>query len=397
MNPKVLIVDDEDYSLEILRELLGDQFAFDYVSNGQEALTAVTTGNPAIILLDVEMPGGMDGYQVCRAIKDNQATQNIPVIFISAHTDTQNRLQAYESGGDDYVSKPFNADELKHKFDLALANQEKRNELAEKARKAATVAMMSLREAADSGMVLGFLSDIIRQNDLEEMAATTLSALRKFRIEGAVQLRDGQIFLSRNSAGACTPVEDAVLTEMAGKERIVDLGRRSAFNYQRASIIVYDMPVSEPELYGRLKDIVVKMAEALDVHLRSLEEINHAIAQGNALREQFNQHAAIARELGVQLRTQRDETRHGITQWAERLEKTAGNLPDVQKSLLLQLAKEARSQAMAQSERNAEMDKQLATLGTAIENPSPKVVRPAANAAGAASAGGERFNSVELF
>ena len=150
MKAKVLIVDDAPFSLDFLQAFLGAQFAFEYANSGAAALQAVATGNPALILMDVEMPGEMNGYEACRAIKDNRSTQHIPVIFISGHTETENRLKAYESGGDDYVSKPFNIKELKHKIALALASQEKRNELAEKARHAASVAMMSMREAADS-------------------------------------------------------------------------------------------------------------------------------------------------------------------------------------------------------------------------------------------------------
>jgi len=153
--------------------------------------------------MGVEMPGGMNGYQACRALKDNKATQNIPVIFISAHSKTEDRLKAYESGGDDYVSKPLVVEELKHKIALALANQKQRNELAEKARQAAFVALMSMRGAADAGVVLNFMSEILRHTNLAEIAATTLRTLKMFQIKGAVQLRNGQGNVSRNSAGAC--------------------------------------------------------------------------------------------------------------------------------------------------------------------------------------------------
>ncbi len=380
MNPKVLIIDDEDDSLDILGSFIGRHFAFDAARSGPEALTAVVAGNPEIILLDVEMPGGMNGYQVCRALKDSEATRHIPVIFISAHTGAQNRLQAYESGADDYVSKPFNATEIKYKFDLALANQAKRNELAEKARKATSVAMLSLREAADSGVVLGFLSDIIRQTDLEAIAATTLATLRKFRLAGAVQMRDGELRLSRNSEGACTPVEDGVLTEMAHQQRIVDLGSRSAFNYRRATIVVYDMPLHDMAFYGQLKDTVVKMAEALDVHLNALEDINAAITCGDTLRD-----------LCAQLQTQRDSYRQALDALAERLDRAAADLPDTQHAALRQLAHDARARAQSALAQGADMEKQLAAVAAISAIPART-----AKGSGAAG-GGERFNSVELF
>jgi CheY-like chemotaxis protein len=396
LKAKVLIVDDEPSSLDFLEAFLGAQFAFEYAGSGAAALSAVAAGSPALILMDVEMPGGMNGYEACRAIKDNKNSQHIPVIFISGHTEPEDRLKAYESGGDDYVSKPFNVKELKHKIALALANREKRNELAEKARQAASVAMMSLREAADSGVVLGFLSDIIRQTDLAEVAATTLRTLQKFRIEGAVQLRDGRGHLSRNSAGDCTPVEDAVLTGMASDVRIVDLGKRSAFNYQRATIIVYDMPLHDPELYGRLKDTVVKMAEALDVHMRSLETVASAIERGDALAELLKRNTALAREMSAGLKAQRDESRRALTRIATGIEAAAASalLPEAQRLALRDLARDARTQAQAAYDNSVHLDGQLLPLLTEVEAFALKAPRKEATpASGAGSVTGE----VELF
>jgi CheY-like chemotaxis protein len=397
LKPRILIVDDEPTSLDFLKAFLGDQFAFEYAGDGAAALGAVTSGSPALILMDVEMPSGMNGYEACRAIKDNRNTQHIPVIFISGHTEPEDRLKAYDSGGDDYVSKPFNVKELKHKIALALASQERRNELAEKARKAASVAMMSLREAADSGVVLSFLSDIIRQTDLAEVAATTLRTLQKFRIEGAVQLRDGRDRVSRNSAGACSPVEDAVLAEMAGDARIVDLGKRSAFNYQRATIIIYDMPLDDPELYGRLKDTVVKMAEALDVHMRSLETVATAIERGDALAELLKQHIALAREISAGLKTQRDANQRTLVQLARAIEAaaTSGTLPEAQALALRAAAHDARAQVNRMGQHGAQLESQLQPLLADVDESLLKA--PRGETAAATNAPASRFDSVELF
>ncbi len=397
MKPKILIVDDEPFSVDFLQAFLGTQFEFDYAANGHDALKAVAAGNPALILMDVEMPGGMNGYQACRAIKDNKSSQNIPVVFISSHSEAEDRLRAYESGGDDYVSKPFNVKELRHKIALALASQEKRNELAEKAKQARTVAMMSLREAADSGVVLGFLSDIIRQTDLDAIADTTLRSLQKFQIQGAVQLRDDRNHVSRNSAGVCTPVEDDVLTKMASDARIVDLGTRSAFNYARATIIVYDMPLQDPELYGRLKDTVVKMAEALDVQLSSLEAVTSAIERGDVLLKLVQRNVSLARNANVRAQAQRSDSHHIMHGLAERIEQAADSpgVSEAQKALLSNLARDARAQAQVAHDNSAALEATLQSLFADVdesllqETPkAPEIV---------AEASTTRFNSVELF
>ena len=397
MKPKVLIVDDEDFSPIVLTEFLGEQFDFDYASSGEAALVAVAAKHPQVILMDVEMPGSMNGHQACRAIKDNKASQHIPVIFVSAHTEAKDRLRAYESGGDDYISKPLNTEELKHKINLALANQKRRDELAEKALHATNIAMMSMREVASTSMFVGFLSDVMRLTDLSEIAATTLRTLKKFQIEGAVQLRDGRRHVSHNSAGPCTPVEDAVLVEMADKERIVDLGNRSAFNYTRATIIVYDMPVHDPELYGRLKDTVVKMAEVLDAHIRSLATVANAIERGNTLLALCRRGATACEDIGARRKLRREEGLQRLQHIAEGIEKAvdAVNASDALQLSLRELVKALRSEVQAIPDDSMDLENLLQSINAGIEEFQRTV--PEQDARSAPAHNPALVNAVELF
>jgi CheY-like chemotaxis protein len=390
VKPKVLIVDDDEFSPQYLSGLLGNHFEFAHASSGERALIKLGEIEPAVILLDVEMPGGMNGYQACRAIKDNSAWRHIPVFFISAHSAAEDRLMAYQSGGDDYVSKPYNAEEIRYKINLALSNHAKRTELAEKVRTASRLVMSSIREAASAGAVLGFLSEIVRLTKHEDIIDATLHALGRFQMEGAVQLRAGAKSLSRNSNGECSAVEDAVLTSMATGDRIVDLDTRSAFNYERASIITYNMPLQDLELYGRLKDTIVKMAEALDVHMRALDGVNAAVERGDILLKQLNTRSELARDVQARLKAQRDDTLRALKQLSERVQ-TAATSGDAQKELLLALTRDIQSQAQTVARFSAELDKLLATLGAAAEDPQPQTTAPSP------TAGGARFNSVELF
>jgi CheY-like chemotaxis protein len=339
----------------------------------------------------------MNGYETCRAIKDNKSAEGIPVIFISAHNDAENRLKAYHSGGDDYVSKPFNVEELKHKVQLALANQEKRNELAEKARRATNVAMNSMRDSADAGVIFGFLRDIIRHTNFEEIAAATLSTLLKFQIEGAVQLRYANVRLSRNSKGACAPVEDAVLAEMAAAGRIVDMGKRSIFNYERATIIIYEMPLQDQALYGRLKDTVLKMTEVLDAHLNSLEALTAAIERGDALTDRIKSSAALTRNIHMRLMAQRDESQRTMKRLAESIERVADTPQQTgtEKLLLRNLARDTRAQAQATLDFVIDLEKLLAEFASGLHEFPAKDIRTLDRAL--ASPGDTTFNSVELF
>lgn len=104
----ILIVDDSPENISVLGELLRLDYTVRVATNGEKALKIVESDNPPdLILLDVMMPG-MDGYEVCRRLKANSRTQNIPVIFITAMCSEEDEVKGFEMGAVDYVTKPFN-------------------------------------------------------------------------------------------------------------------------------------------------------------------------------------------------------------------------------------------------------------------------------------------------
>ncbi len=112
MTGDVLLVDDNVINVHVLAEILkGAGLRARGATSGARALQAIKAQRPDLVLLDVEMPG-MDGYEVCRTLKADPATADIPVVFISAHDDPALKTKAYRAGGADYVGKPFEADEV---------------------------------------------------------------------------------------------------------------------------------------------------------------------------------------------------------------------------------------------------------------------------------------------
>ncbi len=104
---KVLLVDDEPNILRAL-EFLVKQEGYDVVkaTNGEQALGLVQSFRPDIVVLDVMMPG-LDGYEVASRIRANSAFQNLSIIFLTAKGTQQDRFKGYESGGEVYMTKPF--------------------------------------------------------------------------------------------------------------------------------------------------------------------------------------------------------------------------------------------------------------------------------------------------
>ena len=117
----ILIVDDMPDNLNILFEVLTAQgHQVRLATSGAQALAAVQHQLPGLILLDIMMPG-MGGYEVCRQLKANAQTKNIPVIFVSALSETENKTEAFTVGGVDYITKPFQVSEVLSRVETHLA------------------------------------------------------------------------------------------------------------------------------------------------------------------------------------------------------------------------------------------------------------------------------------
>ena len=131
-NESLLLVDDNPTNLQVLYQTLETTGCKLLVAkNGETALSIAQKASPDLILLDIMMPG-IDGFEVCRRLKADPETANIPVIFLSALTDTKDKVQGLQLGAVDYVSKPFQPDEVIARVDTHLTIHRLKREVEEK-------------------------------------------------------------------------------------------------------------------------------------------------------------------------------------------------------------------------------------------------------------------------
>ncbi len=102
----VLVIDDEPRNIEILAEILEGEYEVVFATSGRQALELVTASKPDLILLDVMMPA-MDGYAVCKALKQMAATADIPIIFVTGMNDVEAETRGFKLGAVDYITKPI--------------------------------------------------------------------------------------------------------------------------------------------------------------------------------------------------------------------------------------------------------------------------------------------------
>lgn len=158
VSPLILIVDDGPANIKMLEILLKtENYKTVAATSGAQALEIVKDIIPDLILLDVMMPG-MDGFQTCKRFKESEATQNIPIIFLSAKTEADDIVQGFKMGAVDYITKPFNRIELLARVNTHVELKRSREDL--------TRSYMDLKNSQEK------IIELERRNSILAMVAT---------------------------------------------------------------------------------------------------------------------------------------------------------------------------------------------------------------------------------
>ena len=187
----ILTVDDDQANLKMLVSILSEQgHKVRAVTSGQMGLTAARAAPPELILLDVNLPD-LNGYEVCCQLKSDATLREIPVIFISAMDETLDKVEAFQSGGIDYITKPYHADEVLvrvenhlnlyrlHLRSQELAKLEERQRIARDLHDAVNQTIFSASMMAET-LLLSNMDDSIRQG-VERIYQLTQGALAELR------------------------------------------------------------------------------------------------------------------------------------------------------------------------------------------------------------------------
>ncbi|GMW03234.1 MAG: hypothetical protein AMXMBFR84_43680 [Candidatus Hydrogenedentota bacterium] len=176
VKPRALVVDDAPEILHVLTETLKGEYAVVAATTGEKALELVAkTPYPSVILLDVMLPG-IDGFEVCRCIKESHALKDIPVLFVSAVTETMDKVKGFELGGVDYITKPIQPEEVRARVNthVRLYQLQRDYLLAKLAAEKASTAKSSFLSAVSHdlrsplGIILGS-ADLLQQSELGPM------------------------------------------------------------------------------------------------------------------------------------------------------------------------------------------------------------------------------------
>ena len=129
LKPTILIIDDDSEAIEVTRMVLQTSFDIITADSGEDGIRMAFHHKPDLILLDLYLPG-LDGCQVCRILRTQEETKNIPISFFTAATQNDEIEQCYASGADDFIVKPFNGKEMIEKVTQLVNERLSRNKIS---------------------------------------------------------------------------------------------------------------------------------------------------------------------------------------------------------------------------------------------------------------------------
>jgi CheY-like chemotaxis protein len=374
--PKILVVDDEPFNLEIMQEILEEDYEVSYAKSGSECMDMVTKLMPDVVLLDVNMPG-MSGYEVCQKLKENPKTTNIPVTFVSALDTLAERLAGYEVGGDDYICKPFEAGELLSKVTIAVKYKKERESLMAEAERAMSKAMSVSKDTGDVDTVMDFMRSTLSCDGAEKLVDLSLYTISSMGLRSSVQIRIGDEVVHKSSDGAINQLERTVVKKICKEDRVVDLGVRSVFNFEHVSVLIKNMPLDNQEKYARVKTSVALLTEALELRLQALVQLNAKPEVSRSSNGDKSKFAVLAQRIDVLLAEIDESVNKFSPQYIKVLSELSYKLEGVfsdlaltedQEQLVMDLFDQSMSQAHSIQANNDNACKSLAKLVSEIRD-----------------------------
>lgn len=226
---RILLVDDAPANLDILVETLGESYNVRVATDGVQALEAVDTERPDLILLDILMPE-MDGYEVCRKLKQTPGVRDVPVIFLTCLTEAEDETRGFELGGVDYITKPFSTAvvtaRVKIHLELAAARKhlERQNDILKD--------NIRLREQVEQ----------VTRHDLRNPLQVILASAQIFNSDSSLQLEDIRK-MARGQVAACHTILNML-------NRSLDLYRLENESYTLSPVSVDLLPMLDQILLG---------------------------------------------------------------------------------------------------------------------------------------------------
>lgn len=366
---RVMIVDDDEICSGLLMTTLQDSYQVNAVASGEDCLAQVSGFDPQVVLLDISMPG-IDGYETCRRLREDAANRGRWIIFVSSKDAPEEKITGYDAGGNDYVVKPLDPNEIRRKLDAAMRAIGEIDASRENAQAAMQTAMTAMTASSELGVVFQFLSDSARSAHHDELADEVLKAVAQYGLRAVVQIRSPHAIITRNQERVYNGLEEQLLLTLQEADRIVEFGGKLAVNYPTVSLLILDPPWDEPERVGRMRDNLAKLVEGAVARVAAIDQAYLVQLQQDMLSRMIARTRKVLGDIASQHSANKQASRAALDQLLVQIEASfmSLGLTAEQETQLIDLAQGAVRNALAPYEEGLRAEQELAGLVAELES-----------------------------
>ncbi|MFK5985614.1 MAG: response regulator [Pseudomonadota bacterium] len=288
---KIMVVDDDNIMQDIMLNIF-NQHQIQHALTGEIGIELAENFLPDLIILDINMPG-IDGYETCKRLREIGILQQTPILFMSEYKGIEDRLKAYGVGGDDYISKPVNNNELSIKAKNLIQSNKQRVQLTRDL-KSSYQAVLEVQTYAANLQVIGrFLMANLFCHDLNDLSNLFIKTVKELGISCIISMDCDQHTVVSSDTNSINRLEEEILHMSDQMERIHNFGKnRALFNWNKVTVLVRNIDDNA--------DIMAILMDGLETGIRAIEkehklinavkdlEVKNVQTEQNIL-QQFNQ------------------------------------------------------------------------------------------------------------
>ncbi len=267
---KLLIIDADIHTLNSLNHCLGNDYQCLAIHPSKDLLAEANTFKPDILLIDIHAPD-LRKASLIDSLSHLDCGKHVMVIFTSEQTDMATKIDAYNLGGHDFISKPFSETELANKMVNISAFIREREELLSKAQDTQSLAITSMKQASHYGYIMNFFKNLYHSHRIQDVATLFFNAMEYWGLKACVTFRlDDQLYYSCSSKPFISPIERKIFVAMQDAGRLYSFGNRLLVNDVHTSFLIKNMPSDETKA-GEIRDIVAAVIEGLEAKMIDLK------------------------------------------------------------------------------------------------------------------------------
>ena len=331
---KIFVVDDEPMARMI------PAFAFDgpgyevfEFASGRQCLAALDK-KPDVILMDIEMPE-MDGISACQALRKAGETA-AQVIFLSGHNDLETRMKAYDAGGNDYLVKPYEPEEVLRKILNSQQISAQARHLSDQARHAKKTASAALSAVGEFAVVTRFLRASYAAMTSREVADDVFGALKQLGLTGLVAVHSPATNYSACEQGACSPLELSILAHARDMGPVFQVRDRLIVNARRFTLVAFNLPLDDPDCVARLYDHLIALVEGANARLAAIVSEHIRASQSAGIAEAMDELTLALDAIAAPPQPQREWVQDTLNDYLRALENCFSDFglhPDQEKTM----------------------------------------------------------------